>query len=108
MGVRFIDVINPVRWKSYFVYLLRKFLKGLDESDWTPEIHEIEQYHFRLLSCPDCVGFGTCVHCGCKVPERMWNRKETCSEMKWQQFMDKDSWEKHKKAYGITFKINYE
>ena len=46
---------QPSRWRSFGIYLLRRFLKKVDGSEWTPEVHEIEQYMYRYLSCSDCM-----------------------------------------------------
>ena len=95
----------PSRWRSVAIYLLRELLKKVDQSDWTPEVYEIEQYMYRYLTCPDCLDAGKCLHsdCACKQPARMHVRTDVCPTLKHGPFLPKDRWEKTKKKKGIKF-----
>lgn len=95
----------PKRIRSFGIYLLRELLKKVDESDWTPEVHEVEQYMFRYLVCQDCVKAGTCQHsdCKCKMPERAHVRTDFCPTTKWGPFLSKEKWENYKKNSQVEF-----
>jgi hypothetical protein len=94
----------PSRWRAVYIYLLRRYLKWLDGSDWTPEIHEIEQYHFRLLACAQCVRDGVCTEpCKCLIPEKIWNRTDECTAGNWGEFMTEEEWENYKSQFGVKF-----
>lgn len=86
----------PKRWRSFGIYLLQSLLKRLDGSAYIPEKHEVEQYMYRYLTCPDCVAAGECQHsdCRCKMPERAHVKTDICPALKWGPFKDKASWEK--------------
>ena len=96
---------QPSRWRSFGIYLLRRFLKKVDGSEWTPEVHEIEQYMYRYLSCSDCMIHRKCIHsdCGCKMPERAHVRTDICPTKKWGPFMDAYRWGKYKRENKIQF-----
>lgn len=95
----------PSRWRSYAIYLLRQLLLKVDGSEWTPQVHEIEQYMFRYLTCEDCMEAGTCQHndCKCKMPERAHIRTDHCPTTKWGPFQDKKGWNNYKSNCGIQF-----
>lgn len=95
----------PSRWRSVFIWLLRELLKKLDESEWTPEVHEIEQYMYRYLTCEDCMAAGECQHsdCKCKMPARAHVRTDICPVLKWGPFYSKERWEKFCKHEGLKF-----
>lgn len=104
--MKLIDFVSPSRWKSVIIWILKIILKKLDKGGYDYlEVHEIEQYMYRLLSCPDCVAAGKCTHCGCDTIGRMNNRSDYCSNDKWGLFMDKEQWENFKKVQGIIFLI---
>lgn len=104
MKFRLIDVVTPKRWLSVILWILKLLVKKLDKSEVYIEAWEIEQYAFRILTCPECVLQGNCVHCGCDTIGRMMNRFEHCSEGKWGRFFEtKELWEKYKKDYDINF-----
>ncbi len=105
--IRIRDLFLPARWRSVLIYFLKRFLWIFDE-DSKIEIHIIEQYMFRLLQCPKCVAAGSCEHCGCAIPERMWVKTDHCSNYMWGPFMSKEAWEKHKKTYNLQFSVTYE
>lgn len=97
----------PSRWRSFMIYVLRKVLKRLDNSEWTPEVHEVEQFMFRYLTCSDCLEYKKCVHsdCGCKMPERAHVWTDHCPTGKWGPIFDKDKWENFKSRSEIEFSL---
>lgn len=101
--MRAIDFISPRRWRSFIIYLTRKWLNFIDGSEWTPEVWEVEQYMYRYLRCPACMDLGECTHCGCAIPERMHVRTDYCSAGRWGKFKTKGEWEKFKKDKKIKF-----
>lgn len=98
---------SPKRWKSFFIWILRSTLKRLDDSEWTPEPWEIEQYMYRYLRCQDCMQEGECVHsdCKCKMPARAHVRRDYCPTLRWGLFRNEAGWESFKKLKGIIFSL---
>lgn len=106
MKVRIKDIISPKRWLSVFVWLLKKLVRKLDNSEVQLEAWEIEQYMFRILRCPDCVENKTCVHCGCDTMGRMMNRFDSCSQNKWGKFFESEKeWKDYKDSKDIYFSL---
>lgn len=105
--VRIKDFFSLERYRSVGIFLLRSALKKLEgkEAVKYEEVHIIEQYMFRIISCQTCVNNGACEHCGCAIPEKMWVRTDRCSNGKWGEFMSKEDWSNFKKAFNIKFKI---
>ena len=101
------DIFSPKRWKSVFVWILQVVLTKLDGQPYPPKVHEVEQFMYRYLQCPECLAAGVCKHCGCKIPERMHVRRDHCSELKWGPVMTKENWEKYKTDYDIRFSVSY-
>lgn len=105
--IRLKDFFSLERYRAVLISLLGKILNYLD-GDSKLEIHIIEQYMFRLLQCPQCVSKGSCVHCGCSIPDKMWVKTDYCSDYKWGPFMTKEAWETHKQKYNLKFEIKYD
>ena len=98
----------PDRWRSFAIHLLRELLKRVDESEWTPEVHEVEQYMFRYLRCKDCMDAGECQYsdCKCKMPERAHVRTDFCPTTRWGPFKKtKKDWDAFKATSGLEFVI---
>lgn len=104
-NTRFQDWINPKKWRSVAVALLKKLLKKLDNSEVYLEPHEVEQYHFRMLMCEPCVNNGKCLNCGCSTLEKMNIQKETCSKGRWGKFKNAEAWKQFKQDLKIEFKV---
>ncbi len=51
-------------------------LNGLSDD----EIRTIEK---RMEACSDCVQNKKCLHCGCKIPEKMFSMQAKCPQGKW-------------------------
>ena len=98
----------PDRWRSFGIHLLRKLLKKVDGSEWTPEIWEVEQFMYRYLMCEECMKKGTCANsdCGCKMPERAHVRTDFCPTQRWGPFLNERGWERFKKKEKFNFLIN--
>jgi len=105
--MRLKDIISPSRWRSFMIYLLRSLLKRLDKSEWTPEVHEVEQFMYRYLTCSSCLKEGRCVQpCKCLIPQRMHVRTDHCPaypQHGWPPFKSKEGWEKFKEEEGLEF-----
>lgn len=100
------DIINPKKWKSVLVSLLKKFLIWLDGSAAYLEPHEVEQYMFRLMMCQPCVEKGKCTNCGCSTVAKMNVRKEQCSLGRWPKFKNLKAWNAFKEQNKVEFKLN--
>ena len=107
-SLRLKDFFSLSRYKSVSVYLLRQLLKLLEGKDALEfeQVHIIEQYLFRIIQCSSCVNQGSCVHCGCSIPAKMWVRTDHCSDGKWGEFMSEQDWRAFKIAKGLKFKID--
>ena len=107
--MRLIDLVTPKRWLSVAIWLLQTVLNKLGEDgQFTPQVHEIEQYMYRYLQCPDCLAAKQCKSCGCKIPERMHVKTDHCSEFRWGPIMDAYEWDRYKSMYNINFSLTYE
>lgn len=98
---------SPRRWRSFTIWILRSILKKIDDSEWTPEIHEVEQYMYRYQCCIECVSAGHCVHsdCKCKMPARAHVRTDFCPTYRWGPFMPKEAWEVFMEENEIIFSM---
>lgn len=101
--MRIKDIFSPYRWKAVIIFLIKKLLRILGETEIYLEQHEIEQYMYRMLRCPECVVNGKCLHCGCDTIGRMNNKTDTCSKLNWGIIQTKEEWEYSKKLLGIKF-----
>lgn len=101
--MRIKDFFRPSRWMSFTIWLLKKILRYLDKSEIYLDRWEMEQYMFRMLTCPECVEEGKCLHCGCDTMGRMMNRTDTCSRDKWGLFMSEKVWDAYRKSNQIKF-----
>ena len=98
----------PSRWRSFTIWILRSILKRLDQSEWTPEVHEVEQFMYRYLTCDDCMKAGECQHsdCKCKMPARAHVRTDLCPTFKWgPMYQSAERWNKFKESEGIVFQL---
>lgn len=100
-----IDLFTPSRWKSFIVWLLKISLKKLDGTDVYLEFWEVEQYMYRMLSCPKCVEKGKCIHCDCHTNGRMMNRTDHCSDGRWGLWFSKEEWQAFKVQTKLEFKL---
>ena len=83
------------RIRSFTIHLLKKALRKLGETDYSPEKHEIEQFMYRYLTCPDCLAQGHCKEpCKCLMPERMHVMTDHCPAKLWNKMKNKKNWEK--------------
>lgn len=108
--LRLKDFFSLERYKSVLVSLLRTLVVKLEGKNALvyEEPYIIEQYMFRLIQCKMCVNKGSCIHCGCSIPEKMWVREDYCSDGRWGPFMEKEEWEKHKLKYNLKFNVEYD
>lgn len=98
----------PKRWRAFAIHLLRWLLKKVDQQDWTPEVHEVEQFMYRYLTCKRCLDAGECQEsdCKCKMPERAHVRTDMCPTYKWGPFKEKKAWEDFKEKEQINFTMS--
>jgi hypothetical protein len=101
MGVRFVDVINPLKWVSFAWGTMNKHL--------FTRPHRWEQYVVRryMPECQPCVKNGSCLHCGCDTVAKMLTPWESCSAGWWGPYLSKVKWEEYKNAYGLKIKIEF-
>lgn len=100
------DILNPVRWRIFTRFLLRK-VKGLHLQD-----HEIqpfvEQVIWRQALCKPCLLAGECTHCGCKAPELFYDKDMVCSGGNWNEMMSPEEWKQYKSGVGgLSFNFKY-
>lgn len=99
---------QPDRWRAFTIHLLRKLLARLDQSSYTPEVHEVEQFMYRYLKCADCMEAGTCVHsdCHCGMPARAHVRTDFCPTLKWGPMKPTaEEWKIFKKGSNVQFSL---
>lgn len=99
------DWIDPKRWKSVLIYILKYSLMKLGDVPGELEAHEIEQYMFRTLACKKCVPAKCVSGCGCVGMARMNVRGDVCSLGRWGEFKSKEEWEDYKKEYNVEFNL---
>ena len=99
------DFFSLSRYKAVIIFILKKILRRLGETETYLKFHEIEQYHFRMLRCPDCVIKTKCVGCGCHTEGRMNNKTDYCSKGKWGMFFDKEQWDDYKQRFNVKFTL---
>lgn len=98
-------VFGIVWW--YFLYPLKwgAFLRGTYNKDNVPfEFCEIVIY--RSLQCPDCMDNGSCLQCGCSVPESMMDLSNWCKGGNWDKITP-EMWIEYKNRTGLKFRIEY-
>ena len=104
--IRLIDLITPSRWRSFSISMMKKYLESQGE---IPEYSasSIEQIHYRLLvkGCQPCVESGSCEHCGCMIPDRMFVLSDYCSGGHWGKFLSEEEWEKYKVTNKVVFSM---
>jgi len=97
------DWINPVKWISFLVSLVTRFV-------YAP--HIVEQYHMRYVRCQECIGLKSCKFCGCNMPAKAsvpfekdsTDPEDAYDEPRWGPIIfSKKKWEKVKNDYKIHF-----
>lgn len=81
------DFISPKRWRSFYIYLLKKQLKYFGENEKYLTKNELLQYSYRVAQCTDCLIAGNCVNCGCDAEGRINNTTDYCSAKKFGEFL---------------------
>lgn len=81
------DFISPKRWRSFYIYLLKKQLKYFGENEKYLTKNELLQYSYRVAQCTDCLIAGNCVKCGCDAEGRINNITDYCSAKKFGEFL---------------------
>ena len=66
-----------------------------------------EQIVWRLEKAKTCVNNGSCLYCGCAMPQRAYANVgcEDPDRKCYPEMMDKEEWEKFKQENNITVKI---
>lgn len=89
--------VYPPKWGSY--------LRGTYNIENVPfEFCEIVVY--RSLMCPNCIKAGSCVNCGCNIPDKMMDLETDCAIGSWNS-MTIEQWRDYKKRTGLKFSIEY-
>jgi len=83
MGYSWKDIFSPKRWRSVYIWLLKKQLKYFGETEKYLTTSELLQYSNRVANCSECLIKGKCTHCGCNTEGRINNITDTCSNNKW-------------------------
>jgi hypothetical protein len=120
--IRFIDLINPLKWRAVLVSLLKrgkgvnldfcldvvrlsnKFGNGFANRFARTKGEELwycELVVYRSMICSSCVKAGNCYHCGCSVPDNMLDKGNFCSAGLWGPTPTRENWENYKKIYKI-------
>lgn len=87
-STRLQDYIDPRRWRSFYIWLMKLQLKKMGETNTYLTQAELIQQAYRVAKCFECIKRGECVHCGCHTEGRMNNKTEECSAGKWFQHLE--------------------
>ena len=122
------DILNPTKRKIFIRdYLENKYkwkilseeeYAKLCECDKPDEAVKIipkeellsyaEQLVYRSCQCGDCLNLGNCKHCGCVVPDNMFDKENSCSAEKWGPMLSPTEWQDYKLSNKIFLKVeNY-
>lgn len=70
--------------------MIRKVINGIRDvmaaySNLTNGLteEEIKVVEGRMEACAECVKNKKCLHCGCKIPEKMFSLQAKCPQGKW-------------------------
>lgn len=81
----FEDLRNPKKWLAVLrMYDRQETGLHLAEKDVVPYCKQLMD---RMALCPDCVENGSCLNCGCPVPEKMLDPKEECVQLNWSKMI---------------------
>ncbi len=117
--MRFKDVINPIKWYAYSVFLFRKVSGRLAEKAGynTPEdlAWKSEVIVYRGLLCGDCKSVGKCIGipdgeteaCGCDFIGITTDMSQACGCGKWKAVKDKEDWERQKESDYKSLKLDF-
>lgn len=107
-GTRFKDYYSLSRYKSFYVYLLKRQLKFFGASEYYLSESELVQYAYRVAKCYECVKQGKCIECKCDTIGRMNNQFDTCSAEKWGVMFTEEEYQKLKRDGSfdcLNFKV---
>lgn len=106
-NIRIKDLFSPRRWRSFYIWLIKKHLKAMGESNTYLTRSELIQYSYRVANCFECIKAGKCVHCGCDAEGRMNNRTDSCSDGKWGMMISEEELDEYLNdpETKLTFKI---
>lgn len=90
-----LDYYEPGRWKAFYIWLLKKQLKGFGETTTYLERHEMIQMAYRVGQCWECIKEGKCQNCGCDTEGRMNGDNDVCSAGKWGIKLTKEEFKEH-------------
>lgn len=94
---RVIDLINPLKWWAVIdAWIAKRYVS----------LHWAEQVVYRKSLCPDCVAKGSCIgDCGCKMPDAMFAKDNSCSEGEWGPMYNEEAWETYKRIVDIQIGV---
>ncbi len=93
---RLVDMINPRKWWAFIIgRILEKYVT----------FAYCEQAVYRSIMCKSCVKAGSCVGCGCAMPDALMAPGNFCSEGNWTGMMSKEEWNERKEVSGLEFNI---
>lgn len=104
--IRLKDVLSPKKWAIVADAYAKKFqgvslelceevmmLHHMGDTDMAHNLAKsvgqsvkyCEVVVSRADACRPCVENGSCLHCGCSMPEAMFSMENECSEGKWKE-----------------------
>lgn len=95
-GYRVVDMINPRKW---WAIVDAKLARRYTDKAF------MEQVVYRMTQCPECVAAGKCLDCSCPVPNNMLARGNKCSEGRWDEMYNEETWNSFKEKRGIKISI---
>lgn len=95
--IRLRDVVNPRKWFAFLQgYIMTKFVS----------LEYCEQVVYRSIMCTPCVKKGSCIDCGCTMPDAIMARNNYCSEGMWGPMYPDARWKEYKANTGLHFKVD--
>lgn len=94
------DVLNPRKW---WIFIVSHFRGAATPHDVT--LAQAEQTVYRTILCSSCLKNGSCLSCGCPMPDAIVTPENYCSEGLWDEMLSPEDWATFKADNKINFKI---
>ena len=104
-GYSWEDIFSPNRWRAVWVWLVKRYLNWMGESDKYLTTNEMLQVAYRVGKCGDCLQAGKCLHCGCNAEGRLNGDTDECSAGKWGQKLTEEEMNKFRETNELIFNV---
>lgn len=99
------DMFSSKKWKAVYVWLIKRHLNRLGETNKYLSKEELIQYAFRVASCSKCINAkdGNCKFCGCDVEGKLNDRLNGDDYAGWGPILSDEEMNDILKDYEIVF-----